>query len=192
MILIDKLRLEDKYFALYCEMAEKEGLVDPLLFLKHLGIDEEYFNSVTNFHKLESRYRLTSFPMKIYNLKTKEILDGEFTYDEARTQILSFRKDNIQTKMFPKAYSQSLVSEEQALSIVEPIYQERLRANPSNYGDLCCYMHDPMFFHFYCRDFEKEMQGFVPGHWAICIDKMTGEILSREKMNLYLWLNDSF
>lgn len=131
----------------------------------------------------------------IFHKNNKEYsidLDKSYSLEEAIQNVKEIRKSGNSAELFPEQYSIPKVTEEQAWDIALSVYNEYHIANPNNYGELTIGLHTPIYYCFYCRDFEKEEEGMSPGRLFIRIDKLSGKKLSKEEIREYDKLNYSF
>lgn len=102
------------------------------------------------------------------------------------------REGGLKAEFYPEEYADIAISEGRAFLIALKKYDEIKSLNPDNYGELHRGGSTPVYYSFYCCDYEKEAQGMAPGHYTITIDKLDGHLLSLDEIKDYSKLNYSF
>lgn len=131
----------------------------------------------------------------IFNKNNKEYnidFNKSYSLEEAIERVKEIRLSGSSAELFPEEYSIPKITEEQAWNIALSIYNENTSIKPNNFGELTKGIHNPIYYCFYCRDFEKENDGMAPGRLFIRIDKLNGKNISKEKIKEYDKLNYSF
>jgi hypothetical protein len=119
-------------------------------------------------------------------------LNKSYDFAEAVKNVKTLRSKGLQAELYPEQYSGNVIPESSAFALAEKIYQTAKTSKPNNYGELSKGNGSPVFYNFYCRDYEKEANGLAPGHFTILIDKLSGKVLSKEEFMEYQKLNYSF
>lgn len=119
-------------------------------------------------------------------------LSASYSFFEAVNIVKQMREDGLKAEFYPEEYAHTTISEDQAFLITLKKYDEIKSLNPDNYGELHRGGSTPVYYSFYCRDYEKEAQGMTPGHYTITIDKLDGHLLSSDEIKSYSKLNYSF
>lgn len=125
---------------------------------------------------------------QVYNID----FNRSYSLYEAVHLVKRIRASGSSAELFAEEYAIPLVSENQAWDIAASEYNKVRGARPYSYGDLVMGVHTPVYYSFYCRDFEKEAAGMSPGRKLFRIDKLTGKLLSNEDAKAYSKLNYSF
>lgn len=115
-----------------------------------------------------------------------------YSLEDARSIVKELRMNNQQAELYPEEYAAPQINEKQAREIATREYQNAENLHPGNYGSLNFRDSTPIYYTFYCRDYQKEAAGMTPGYYTIMIDKLDGHILSKEEFREYRKLNYSF
>lgn len=118
---------------------------------------------------------------------------SSYTLEEAIERIKDLRKLNQHAELYPEEYALPKIEESDAWEIAGRIYETAKKSKPHNYGKLWLGTYNPVFYSFYCRDYECEASGKVPGYFSISIDKLDGRHLNKgEVMEYYHVLNGRY
>ena len=60
--------------------------------------------------------------------------------------------------------------------------------NPDRYGSLKETNKHPMWYIFVANDYKLQAEGYTPGYWGCYIDKISGEIVSKQDVLYYQFL----
>lgn len=115
-----------------------------------------------------------------------------YSLKEAIEIVKALRKNNINAELYPAEYANVQISVDKAWEIAKAEYNKVKSLNPANYGDLQNGSDRPIYYNFYCRDYEKEKSGMIPGYYGIRVDKITGKLVSKQEAMEYYKLNYSF
>lgn len=119
-------------------------------------------------------------------------LNKSYSIDDAIEIIKKLREQKNAAEFYPEEYTIPQITMEQAMVTAITEYNRAVAKKPGNYGEFQIGIEKPIYYSFYCRDFEAEADGCVPGVLMIYIDKLSGEIMPYSKIRKYLDMNDSF
>ncbi|XZF16360.1 hypothetical protein ACTHGU_09485 [Chitinophagaceae bacterium MMS25-I14] len=123
-----------------------------------------------------------------YNVDTTRA----YAHDDAVQLVSSIRSKGGKAELYPEIYSEAKISFDEAYKIARNHFDLVKSNNPDNYGELTAGTHTPVYYSFYCRDYEKEKMGMSPGIWSIALDKLDGRVLTSAEVKEYRKLNYSF
>lgn len=119
-------------------------------------------------------------------------INQSYSYEDAKKILIGIRALNEYAEMYPEEYANPKISEMQAMEMALAEYNEVKARRPENYGEFTTGVHTPIYYSFYCRDFEKEEEGMAPGRLGFMIDKLSGKKVSRSEEREYRRINYSF
>jgi len=119
-------------------------------------------------------------------------LEKSYPLEEAIEIVRIIRSQNNFAELYPDVYARPTIGEDEAMGVALKEYQKYTSSNPDNYGELTVGAHKPIYYSFYCRDFQKEEDGMSPGRLSFRVDKLSGKLLTSAEVKAYSKLNYSF
>ena len=190
-------------------LSQKKGLVFDFFDLNKSYPLKEAFKILDELRRqnvMAMYYNEENSPPNIENVKYRifisskeddmflDFFDPEKSYfiDEAIEIVKKIRKQKIAANFYPEEYATPKITPEQAMKTALTAYNKAVAEKPENYGEFRIGGETPIFYWFYCIDFEAEAAGRVPGQLTIYIDKLNGEIMPSSMIREYRNMNDSF
>ena len=122
----------------------------------------------------------------IYDLKENKFLNLSINIDEAKAE----KKKSSSYIIVPDIYKniENGIDKLKAKEIATREFKIVSEKNPDRYGSLKETNKHPMWYIFVANDYKLQAEGYTPGYWGCYIDKISGEIVSKEDVLYYPFL----
>ena len=122
----------------------------------------------------------------IYDLKENKFLNLSINIDEAKAE----KKKSNSYIIVPDIYKniENGIDKLKAKEIATREFKIVSEKNPDRYGSLKETNKHPMWYIFVANDYKLKAEGYTTGYWGCYIDKISGEIVSKEDVLYYQFL----
>ena len=122
----------------------------------------------------------------IYDLKENKFLNLSINIDEAKAE----KKKSNSYIIVPDIYKniENGIDKLKAKEIATREFKIVSEKNPDRYGSRKETNKHPMWYIFVANDYKLQAEGYTPGYWGCYIDKISGEIVSKEDVLYYQFL----